>query len=31
MKTSTQLKAFLRNLSIKSNIEAEILLLNFMM
>ena len=31
MKTSTQLKALLRNLSNKSNIEAEILLRNFML
>jgi predicted nucleotidyltransferase component of viral defense system len=31
MKTSTQLKALLRNLSKKSNVEAEILLRNFML
>ena len=31
MKTSTQLKALIRNLSKKSNVEAEILLRNFMM
>lgn len=31
MKTSTQLKALIRNLSKKSNVEAEILLRNFML
>lgn len=31
MKTSTQLKALIRNLSKKSNVEAEILLRNFLM
>ena len=31
MKTSTQLKALIRNLSKKSNVETEILLRNFMM
>lgn len=31
MKTSTQLKALIRNLSKTANVEAEILLRNFMM
>lgn len=31
MKTSTQLKALIRNLSKKSNVKAEILLRNFML
>ena len=31
MKTSTQLKALIRNLSKQSNVEAEILLRNFML
>lgn len=31
MKTSTQLKALIRNLAKKSNVEAEVLLRNFML
>lgn len=31
MKTSTQLKALLRNISKKSNVESEVLLRNFML